>query len=60
MRISHIAYKDATISLSEPLPEVIYLEEGDSMLNELVVKADRPLMKLVDGGIPSYDIDVFL
>lgn len=58
LRISHLAYKDATISLSEPLPEVIYLEEGDSMLNELVVKAERPLMKLIDGGIPSYDIDV--
>lgn len=58
LRISHLAYQDALLSLEEPLPEVIYLEEGDMALDELVVKADRPLMKLVDGGIPSYDIDV--
>lgn len=58
LRISHLAYKDALLSLTEPLPEVIYLENGDLALDELVVKADRPLMKLVDGGIPSYDIDV--
>ncbi|MDN4753080.1 outer membrane beta-barrel protein [Porphyromonadaceae bacterium W3.11] len=58
LRISHLAYKDALLSLSEPLPEVIYLEESDLSLDELVVKADRPLMKLVDGSIPNYDIDV--
>lgn len=58
LQVTHLVYHPLRIELSSDLPKTLYLEQQSELLDELVVKADRPLMKLVDGGIPSYDIDV--
>lgn len=57
LRISHLSYKDTLIPLSSPLPVIIYLEERKHEIGEVVIRADKPIMKIIEGGIPSYDID---
>lgn len=58
LRVSHLTHKDTLINLANQLPPIIYLERNDLELDEVVVKADKPIMKIIEGGIPSYDIDV--
>lgn len=57
LRISHLAYRDTMLSLEHPLPEVIRLEHRSQALDEVVVKGEKPMMKITAGGIPTYDID---
>lgn len=35
---------------------VIYLEEQEELLGEVVVQVERPLVKLLEGGILQYDV----
>lgn len=58
LRISHLAYRDTMLSLDRPLPEVIRLEPHSQTLDEVVVKGEKPMMKITAGGIPTYDIDL--
>ena len=57
LQVNHLAYQTLRVSLDAPLPDVLYMDQATGELGEVVVKAERPLMKLVDGTTPSYDID---
>lgn len=57
LRVSHLSYKDTLINLIEELPRIIYLEENNLELGEVIATAQKPIMKIIDGGIPSYDIE---
>ena len=57
LQVNHLAYQTLRMSLDAPLPDVLYMDQATGELGEVVVKAERPLMKLVDGTTPSYDID---
>lgn len=58
LQVSHILYETVRLELSKGFQDTIYLEQKSEQLSELVVRAERPMMKLLEGGIPSYDIDV--
>lgn len=57
LQVNHLAYQTLRVSLDAPLPDLLYMNQATGELGEVVVKAERPLMKLVDGTTPSYDID---
>lgn len=58
LQVSHILYESMRLELPNGFQDTIYLDQKSELLSELVVKAERPMMKLLEGGIPSYDIDV--
>ncbi|MDN4753211.1 outer membrane beta-barrel protein [Porphyromonadaceae bacterium W3.11] len=57
LEISHVAYLRKRVTLDHHLPEVIVLDESDIELDELVISAERPQMKILENGIPSYDVE---
>lgn len=58
IRVAHLMYRDTLLLLDEKLPEEIFLQPKEQMLQELVLTADRPAMSFLEGGIPSYDVEV--
>lgn len=59
LQVTHLSYQTLRLELTEArLPDTLYMEQKAEMLNEVVATAERPVMKLVEGGIPSYDIDL--
>ncbi len=55
--VNHLMYQSLRVELSGALPDTLYLEPKTEFLDEIVVRSDRPVMKLLEGGVPSYDID---
>lgn len=59
LRISHLMYHPLTVDLvGETLPDTLRLEPRSELLEGLVVSAERPVMKLLEGGISSYDVEL--
>lgn len=59
LRISHLMYHPLTVDLvGATLPDTLRLEPRSELLEELVVSTDRPVMKLLEGGISSYDVEL--
>ena len=59
LRISHLMYHPLMVDLvGAALPDTLRLEPRSELLQGLVVSADRPVMKLLEGGISSYDVEL--
>ncbi len=54
--VQHIAYKHRELDCTSPVVGDIVLETSDVLLDDIVIKADRPLVKVEDGRL-SYDLE---
>lgn len=54
LKLQHLAYRTKFVDV-EALRDTLYLEDNTEFLDEVVIKAERPLVRVQDGRL-SYDL----